>query len=69
MSRPGSLLKLEEDAYYAVLRALAVNDLDWVIHRHISDYCCGKGRAQQDEAQQVYPEGIYRMTMSHHLLS
>lgn len=30
MSRPAALLKLEEDAYYAVLRALAVNDLDWV---------------------------------------
>ena len=30
MSRPASLLKLEQDAYYAVLRALAVNDLDWV---------------------------------------
>lgn len=36
MSRPGSLLKLEEDAYYAVLRALAVNDLDWVIQRSLS---------------------------------
>jgi len=30
MSRPVSFHKLEEDAYYAVLRALAVNELDWV---------------------------------------
>jgi len=29
-SRPVSFHKLEEDAYYAVLRALAVNELDWV---------------------------------------
>lgn len=29
-TRPVSWVKLEEDAYYAVLRALAVNELNWV---------------------------------------
>lgn len=39
MSRPASLLKLEQDAYYAVLRALAVNELDWVrsCYSHLRD--------------------------------
>jgi len=37
MSRPVSFHKLEEDAYYAVLRALAVNELDWDKEKLLTD--------------------------------